>query len=776
MRKARAILTVAIPVLVGACAATIPPVAQAPAPSTDVTAVAEEHATPAWARPDAKMDAFIDDLMARMTLDEKIGQLTLLTSDWESTGPTMRDTYKQDIKSGRVGAIFNAYTAKYTTELQRVAVEETRLGIPLLFGYDVIHGHRTIFPISLGEAASWDMQAIEKSARVSAQEASAEGIHWTFSPMVDIARDARWGRISEGAGEDVYLGRKIAAARVHGYQGDDLRAIDTVLATAKHFAAYGAAQAGRDYHTVDISERTLRDVYLPPFEAAVDAGVASFMTSFNEYDGVPASGSKYLLTDVLRDKWGFDGFVVTDYTSINEMVPHGYSKNLAQAGEQAINAGVDMDMQGAVYMENLANSVAEGRVDTATIDRAVRRILEAKYRLGLFEDPYRYADAEREKATLYKPEFLEAARDVARRSMVLLRNEGDVLPLAAAAKKIAVIGPLGDSKPDMIGSWAAGGDRQTRPVTILEGLRARAQSGTTVSYAKGASYDFSAAGSTDGFAEALALAGKADIVIAAMGEKWDMTGEAASRTSLDLPGNQEALLERLVATGKPVVLVLLSGRPNSVEWASKNVPAILHAWYPGTQGGHAVAEVLFGDYNPSGKLPVTFPRTVGQVPIHYDMKNTGRPIELGAPGAKYVSRYLNTPNDPLYRFGYGLSYTDFAYSPVTLSSTSMGPRGAITASATVTNTGKRAGEEVVQLYVQDLVGSVTRPVQQLKGFEKILLQPGESRTVTFELRPDDLAFTRADMTHGWEPGEFRLWIAPSSGAQASTPVSFTLTE
>ncbi|MBX7502331.1 beta-glucosidase BglX [Qipengyuania sp. YG27] len=776
MRKARAILTVAIPVLVGACAPTIPPVAQAPAPSTDVTAVAEERATPAWARPDAKMDAFIDDLMARMTLDEKIGQLTLLTSDWESTGPTMRDTYKQDIKSGRVGAIFNAYTAKYTTELQRVAVEETRLGIPLLFGYDVIHGHRTIFPISLGEAASWDMQAIEKSARVSAQEASAEGIHWTFSPMVDIARDARWGRISEGAGEDVYLGQKIAAARVHGYQGDDLRATDTVLATAKHFAAYGAAQAGRDYHTVDISERTLRDVYLPPFEAAVDAGVASFMTSFNEYDGVPASGNKYLLTDVLRDKWGFDGFVVTDYTSINEMVPHGYAKNLAQAGEQAINAGVDMDMQGAVYMENLAKSVAEGRVDTATIDRAVRRIVEAKYRLGLFEDPYRYADAEREKATLYKPEFLEAARDVARRSMVLLRNEGDVLPLAAGAKKIALIGPLGDSKPDMIGSWAAGGDRQTRPVTILEGLRARAQSGTTVSYAKGASYDFSAAGSTDGFAEALALAGKSDIIIAVMGEKWDMTGEAASRTSLDLPGNQEALLERLVATGKPVVLVLLSGRPNSVEWASKNVPAILHAWYPGTQGGHAVADVLFGDYNPSGKLPVTFPRTVGQVPIHYDMKHTGRPIELGAPGAKYVSRYLNTPNDPLYRFGYGLSYTDFAYSPVTLGSTSMGPRGSITASATVTNTGKRAGEEVVQLYVQDLVGSVTRPVQQLKGFEKILLQPGESRTVTFELHPEDLAFTRADMTHGWEPGEFRLWIAPSSGAQASTPVSFTLTE
>lgn len=776
MRKGQAILTVAIPMLVGACAAATSPLAEAPIPATDVTAVAERPAKPAWARPDAAMDAFVDDLMGRMTLDEKIGQLTLLTSNWESTGPTMRDSYKEDIRAGRVGAIFNAYTAQYTAELQRLAVEETRLKIPLLFGYDVIHGHRTIFPISLGEAASWDMQAIEKSARVSAQEAAAEGIHWTFSPMVDIARDPRWGRISEGAGEDVYLGSKIAAARVHGYQGDDLRATDTVLATAKHFAAYGAAQAGRDYHTVDISERTLRDVYLPPFEAAVDAGVASFMTSFNEYDGVPASGSKYLLTDVLRDRWGFDGFVVTDYTSINEMVPHGYAKDLAQAGEQAINAGVDMDMQGAVYMENLAKSVAEGRIDPAVIDRSVRRILEAKYRLGLFEDPYRYADAEREKATLYKPEFLAAARDVARRSMVLLRNEGDVLPLAAGAQKIAVIGPLGDSKPDMIGSWAAGGDRQTRPVTILEGLRARAAPGAQVSFAKGASYDFSAAGSTDGFAEALALARGSDIIIAAMGEKWDMTGEAASRTSLDLPGNQEALLERLVATGKPVVLVILSGRPNSIDWASKNVPAILHAWYPGTQGGHAIADVLYGDYNPSGKLPVTFPRTVGQVPIHYDMKHTGRPIELGAPGAKYVSRYLNTPNDPLYRFGYGLSYTDFAYSPVTLSSASMGPRGSISASATVTNAGKRAGEEVVQLYVQDLVGSVTRPVQQLKGFEKILLQPGESRIVTFELHPEDLAFTRADMTHGWEPGEFRLWIAPSSGAQASTPVSFTVTE
>ncbi|MXP10566.1 beta-glucosidase BglX [Pseudoblastomonas halimionae] len=772
----RLLALAALPVLGGCATAAMEASPVTAATEARGQVVPVEPAEPTWAAPDPEMDRTIDALMARMTIEDKVGQLTLLTSDWESTGPTMRDTYKQDIRSGRVGAIFNAYTSAYTRELQRLAVEETRLGIPLLFGYDVIHGHRTIFPISLGEAASWDMTAVEKAARVSALEASAEGLHWTFSPMVDIARDARWGRISEGAGEDVYLGSQVARARVRGYQGDDLGATDTILATAKHFAGYGAAQAGRDYHTVDISERTLRDVYLPPFEAAVDEGVATFMTAFNEYDGVPASGSRYLLTDVLRDQWGFDGFVVTDYTSINEMVPHGYAKDLKQAGEQALDAGVDMDMQGAVFMDHLAQSVADGKVEMAAVDRAVRRILEMKYRLGLFEDPYRYADEAREKATLYKPEFLEAARDVARKSMVLLKNEGNALPLAASAKRIAVIGPLGNSKPDMIGSWAAAGDRGTRPVTVLEGMQANARDGVSVEYAKGASYEFADEGKTDGFAEALALAERSDVIVATMGEKWDMTGEAASRTSLDLPGNQQALLEKLVATGKPVVLVLMSGRPNSVTWANDNVPAILHAWYPGTQGGHAVADVVYGDYNPSGKLPVTFPRTVGQVPIHYDMKNTGRPIELGEPGAKYVSRYLNTSNDPLYRFGYGLSYTSFAYSPATLSAPTMGAGGSITASATITNTGDVAGEEVVQLYVRDLVGSVTRPVQELKGFEKIALQPGESRTVSFTLKPADLAFTRGDMSHGWEPGEFRLWIAPSSGAEAATPVTFRLTE
>lgn len=762
-------LTLAMLLLVG----QLSPAPLMAKPTTGASANASLDAA-GWTRADPKMDRFIADLMVKMTLDEKIGQLTLLTSNWESTGPTMRDSYKDDIRAGRVGAIFNAYTAKYTRELQALAVEGTRLKIPLIFGYDVIHGHRTIFPISLGEAASWDLQAIEKAARISAIEASAEGIHWTFSPMVDIARDPRWGRISEGAGEDVYLGSLIAKARVRGYQGNDLSRPDTILATAKHFAAYGAAQAGRDYHTVDISERTLRDIYLPPFKAAADAGAATFMTSFNEVDGVPASGSRYLLTDILREKWGFKGFVVTDYTSINEMVPHGYSKDLKQAGEQAMAAGVDMDMQGAVYMENLAKSVAEGKVDTARIDAAVKAILEMKYRLGLFADPYRYANDKREKATIYKPEFLDAARDVARKSIVLLKNKDNTLPLAATAKSIAVIGPLGNSKEDMIGSWSAAGDRKTRPITLLEGLQTRAPKGTTVAHAKGASYAFEDAGKQDGFAEALALAAKSDVIIAAMGERWDMTGEAASRTSLDLPGNQQALLEELKKTGKPIILVLMSGRPNSVEWADANVDAILEAWYPGTMGGHAIADVLYGDYNPSAKLPVTFPRNVGQVPIHYDMKNTGRPIELGAPGAKYVSRYLNTPNTPLYPFGFGLSYTSFTYSPVTLDKAKIRPGESLTVSVTVTNSGARDGEEVVQLYVRDLVGSVTRPVKELKGFEKVMLKKGEKRTIRFTLTDADLAFTRQDMSWGSEPGEYKLWVGPSS-AQGSE-ASFALTE
>jgi beta-glucosidase len=558
----------------------------------------------------------------------------------------------------------------------------------------------------------------------------------------------------------VYLGSKIAAARVRGFQGDDLGAVDTVLATAKHFAAYGAAQAGRDYHTTDMSERELFETYLPPFKAAVDAGVGSIMTAFNDLNGVPATANAWLIEDILRRRWAFRGFVVSDYTSINELIPHGYARSLAHAGELALAAGLDMDLQGAVYLDHLGASLDAGHAEAARLDEAVRLILEAKYRLGLFADPYRYSDKAREAAEIYKPANLDAARDMARRSMVLLKNENGVLPLGKKTRSIAVIGPLADSKADMIGSWAAAGDRTTKPVTLLEGLAARLGDTTVIRYARGADYAF---GSDDesGFAEALAAARASDVVVAAMGERENMTGEAASRTSLRLPGNQEKLLRALHATGKPVVLVLMRGRPLAIEWAEANVSAILEAWYPGTMGGHAIADVLFGDYNPSGKLPVTFPRTVGQVPIYYNMKNTGRPYDPDDDN-KYVSRYLATPNDPLYPFGYGLSYTQFEYSEVAVDRPEIRPGESLAASVTVTNTGQYAGEEVVQLYVRDLVGSVTRPVRQLAAFQKIHLEKGESREVAFMLGEADLAFYRHDMSWGAEPGEFRLYIGTSS--------------
>lgn len=709
----------------------------------------------------AEMAPFVDTLLARMTVEEKIGQMTAFTSGWSTTGPTLHEGYREDIRAGRVGAVFNAFTASYTRELQELAVEETRLQIPLLFGYDVIHGHRTIFPIPLGEAASWDLDAIERSARVAATEAAAEGIHWTFAPMVDIARDPRWGRIAEGAGEDVYLGSRIAAARVRGFQGDDLAAPDTVLATAKHFAAYGAAQAGRDYHTTDMSARELRETYLPPFRAAVGAGVGSIMTGFNDLNGVPATGNAWLISDILRGEWGFDGFVVSDYTSINELVPHGYARDEAHAAELALAAGVDMDLQGAVYLSHVRASLDREHVTLSRIDEAVRSILEAKYRLGLFEDPYRYSDPEREAAEIYRPEHLEAARDMARRSMVLLKNEDGLLPLAEDTRSIALIGPLADSEEDMIGSWSAAGERKGRPVTLLEGLEARVGDSTVIRYARGADYEL---GSRDrsGFEKALAAARASDVVVVAMGERGDMTGEAASRTSLDLPGTQEALLRALHAMAKPVVLVLMNGRPLAIDWADDNIDAILEAWYPGTMGGHAIADVLFGDYNPSGKLPVTFPRNVGQVPIYYNMKNTGRPYAPEKHDVKYLSRYLATPNEPLYPFGYGLSYTRFSYSGIGLDRTEIRAGDPLTATVTVTNNGEYDGEEIVQLYVQDVVGSVTRPVKQLKGFRKIYLEKGESRQVSFTLSDADLAFYRHDMTWGSEPGEFKLYIGASS--------------
>lgn len=718
------------------------------------------------------MDQFINELIAKMTMDEKIGQLNLLSSDWDKTGPSMSADYQQQIKAGKVGSVFNAYTADFTRSLQKVAVEQTRLGIPLLFGYDVIHGHRTIFPISLGEAASWDPAAVKTSARVAAAEASAEGLHWTFAPMLDISRDPRWGRISEGSGEDVYLGSVLAKARVQGFQGEDLHATDTLLACAKHYAAYGHAQAGRDYHSTDMSERELWDTYLPPFKATVDAGVGSFMTAFNDLNGVPATANSYLIQDILKQRWGFDGFVVTDYTSINELVPHGLAKDLSHAAQLAINAGVDMDMQGSVYSDHLPELVAQGKVTTAQIDEAVRRILQMKYKLGLFEDPYRYSDNERQQQQVYKAEHLEAARDVARKSFVLLKNDHKVLPLNAS-QSIALIGPLADSKTDMIGSWSAAGDRQTKPVTLREGLQQRLGADAKIYYAKGASYEFN---DTDqsGFAEAIAAAKKADVILLAMGEKWDMTGEAASRVELGFPGTQDALMQELKKLGKPMVLVLMSGRPMTINWANDNLDGILHTWYAGTQGGHAIADVLYGDYNPSGKLPVTFPRHVGQIPIYYNMKNTGRPYEPAGQEQKYRSRYLDSSNLPLYPFGYGLSYSSFSYSPVSLNSNTLTPEGEITASVTVTNSTDRAGEEVVQLYIQDKTGSVTRPVRELKGFEKVQIGAKESKTVQFSIKAADLAFYDLSMNYTAEAGEFNLFIGGDS--TTSNKASFNLTE
>ena len=703
---------------------------------------------------DPEIESKIDSLLAIMSLEEKIGQLTLYTSDIDITGPTIREGYKEDIRNGNVGSIFNAYGAEYTRSLQKIAVEETRLKIPLLFGYDVIHGHKTIFPMPLGESASWDLEAIEKSAQIAAAEASAEGLHWTFAPMVDIARDPRWGRVAEGAGEDTYLGTRIALARIKGFQGENLRDLNTILACAKHFAAYGAALAGRDYNTVDMSDRVLREVYFPPFKAAVEAGVATFMTAFNEVDGVPATGSKYLMTDVLKEEWGFKGFIVTDYTSINEMVPHGIVADEKKAAELAINAGVDMDMQGAVYHKYLSDLVREGKVSEAQIDESARRILRMKYLLGLFEDPYRYSDTKREREVVMSREHLAAARDISRKSIVLLKNQGNTLPLKKTIKSIAVIGPLADSKRNLIGSWSAAGD-YTKAVTLLEGIKAAVPSSTKVLFAKGSNINDD---TTKWIDEAVKTAQKADVVILALGEDAQMSGEAASRSSIDLPGVQLDLAKAIKKTGKPVVAVLMNGRPLAINWLDENVPSILETWFLGTQAGHAIADVIFGDYNPSGKLPVTFPRSVGQIPIYYNNKNTGRPRS----DQKYTSKYLDISNEPLYPFGYGLSYTNFTYSNLVVDKPSYKMDETIKVSVTVSNSGKFAGEEVVQLYIRDLVGSVTRPVKELKNFKKIMIEPGKSQQVQFELTKDDLAFYTRDMNFEAEAGDFKIYVGSNS--------------
>lgn len=720
---------------------------------------------------DAKMQQFVNNLISKMTLDEKIGQLTQYTSDMASTGPTMRAGYRDDIQKGLVGSIFNAYTPAYTRQLQQMAVEHTRLKIPLIFGYDVIHGHKTIFPIPLGESCSWDLAAMEKSASIAAKEASADGLHWTFAPMVDIARDPRWGRVAEGAGEDVWLGSKIAAARVKGFQGKTYDGT-TVMACAKHFAAYGAVIAGRDYNTVDISNHSLWETYFPPFKAAVDAGVGTFMTSFNEINGIPSTANKWLVDDVLKKQWGFKGFVVTDYTAIVEMVQHGNVANEKEAGEAAINAGIDMDMQGAVFHNYLKKSVAEGKVTVKTIDEAVRRILEAKYKLGLFADPYKYCNEDRAKKEIMSQENLNAARHIAAESFVLLKNDQQVLPLKKSGT-IALIGPLADDKRDMIGNWSGAGD-WTKSVPVLEGLKAAVGSSTTILYAKGANITDDPSmikqmndqggnlvidNPDELLKAALETAKKADVIVLTVGESQGMTGEATSKTNINIPENQRRLMSEIYALGKPVVLVLMNGRPLTLEWENAHFPAILETWFAGTEAGNAIADVLFGAYNPAGKLTMSFPRNVGQIPIYYSAKNTGRPAD---PNNKYTSKYLDSPNDPLYPFGYGLSYTTFSYSKPTLDKATIRPTDQLHVNVTVTNTGNYDGEEVVQLYIRDLVGSVTRPVKQLRGFQKIFLHKGESKTVTFVLTNEDLKFYDINMKYTSEPGDFKVFTGTNS--------------
>jgi len=711
-------------------------------------------ATTGKSNADAILDHKVDSVLRLMTLDEKIGQMVLLSSDWDVTGPTLKKGYLDDIRKGNCGNIFNAHTAAYTRKLQKIAVEESRLGIPLLFGYDVIHGHKTIFPISLGESSSWDLAAIEKSARVSAAEAAASGINWTFAPMCDISVEPRWGRVSEGAGEDPYLGSKIAAARVHGFQGDNLSDTLTILACVKHFAAYGAPLAGRDYNTVDMSERVFLDTYLPPYKAAIDAGAMSVMSSFNELFGVPATGSKYLLTDILRTKLGFKGFVVTDYTSINEMVNHGIVGNEADAGLLAVKAGVDMDMQGEVYFKYLKKQVTEGLVPDKAINDAVKRILRVKFMLGLFKDPYLYCNEAREKREVYSPAHLEATLDVAKKSMVLLKNDNNVLPLKKG-EKIVVIGQLATSTRDLLGSWKAAGDWNFMKSTLDE---LKAYNGeANVTYSEGCKPFGDDRG---GFVAAIEAARNADKIVMVIGESCDWSGEATSRSNIHIPGVQSELLEKLKVLNKPIVVVLMNGRPLDLSKESEQANSILEVWFPGTMGGKAITQVLYGEYNPSGKLTMTFPRNLGQVPIFYYEKNSGRPNYL--PDPKYKSRYIDSPNDPLYPFGFGLSYTTFAYSDIKLSTTELSEKGELKATVNITNTGNVAGEEIVQCYVRDLVGSVTRPVKELKGFEKITLKAGESKNVTFIITPDMLAFHRLDMTYGTEPGDYKLFIGGNS--------------
>lgn len=708
-------------------------------------------------------DPRIEKLLAKMTLAEKIGQMTLYTTDWESTGPTLREGYRNDIRSGNCGALFNSHTVAFTRSLQRIAVEETRLKIPLLFGYDVIHGYKTIFPIPLGEAASWDLDAIERSARIAGTEAAAAGLHWTFAPMVDIARDPRWGRVLEGAGEDTYLGCRIAEARVRGFQGKGIGNTDAVLACVKHYAAYGAAIGGRDYNTVDMSERFFREYYLPPYKAAIRAGAMTVMASFNDYDGVPATGNKYLLDQILRKEWGFKGFVVTDYTGINEMVKHGVVADDKAAGELAANAGIDMDMQGAVYQRFLAQSVKEGKVKMAQIDESVRRILALKMQLGLFDDPYKFCNEQREKATILSAENRAVARDVSRKSIVLLKNENQTLPLKKT-QKIALIGPLGTNKSNLIGSWSGSGSGEDC-VSLLEGLQNAGMKPVAVAQGCAINSD-----DQSGFNAALEAAQQADVIVLALGESSDMSGEASSRANLNVPGVQEALLTALKTTGKPIVVVLMNGRPLTLTNIDRQANAVLETWWLGTEAGNAIADVLSGSYNPSGKLPMSFPRNTGQIPVYYNHKSTGRPFD---PNSKWTSKYLDEANAPLYAFGFGLSYARFEYTTPKSDKTNFKKGESVNVSVEVRNTGDYDGEEVVQLYIRDLVGSVTRPVRELKGFQKVMLRKGEIKTITFTLKNEHFSFFKQNMQFGSEPGTFEISVGGNSDTENTTLVELS---
>lgn len=725
---------------------------------------------------DQKMSTFIDDLMGKMTLDEKLGQLNLPSSGDITTGAASSSDIAAKIKEGKVGGLFNIKSVEKIRDVQKIAVEQSRLKIPLIFGMDVIHGYQTVFPIPLGMSCSWDMNLMEKSARIAAQEASADGICWTFSPMVDISRDPRWGRVSEGSGEDPYLGSQIAQAMVKGYQGNDLRKNNTIMACVKHFALYGAAEAGRDYNTTDMSRIRMYNEYLPPYKAAIDAGAGSVMSSFNEVDGIPATANKWLMTDLLRNQWGFNGFVVTDYTAILEMVDHGLG-NLKEVSALALQAGIDMDMVADGFLTTLKQSLDEGKVTQQQIDQSCRLILEAKYKLGLFDDPYRYCDLKRAKTEIFTPENRKTAREIAAQTFVLLKNDKQMLPLQAKGT-IALIGPLADNRENMPGTWSVAGDF-AKSVSLLDGLKNAVGNTAKVLYAKGTNVvsdpQLDARISVFGkptkwdkrsqkamIAEAVAIARKSDVVVAAVGEAAEMSGESSSRSDINLPENQKELLEALLATGKPVVMVLFTGRPLTINWEKANVPAILNVWFAGSEAGDAIADVLLGKVNPSGKLTATFPQNVGQIPLYYNHKNTGRPLPDGKWFQKFRSNYLDVSNDPSFPFGFGLSYTTFDYKNLKLSDTSLTADSKLTVSVDVTNSGKYDGAEVIQLYLRDMVGTVTRPVKELKGFQKIFLKKGETRTVEFALTEKDLRFYNSDLQFVSEPGDFKVFVGTSS--------------